>query len=245
MLVVQWRLRCNICTLWQRIGRAARDQSLQGTGLIFVDKAHFDDVKEAREHSKSLRKARKHIKEEAVSRTLDPPRLDTGDITAMEIEETEENLSSDNENDGDAAMEVDDRCRDIDEEPITIDVLTASNRPVPLPEGALLGLDPMMLDARRLEYFRAARSKLVVAESTKHAKKRKVEELGPDLQDIVNADRRGLKCRRLPITLAFSSDKAGAYSPSKLGISLLYASCASLILLLQKLTIISVTPQHL
>ncbi|KAG2743438.1 P-loop containing nucleoside triphosphate hydrolase protein, partial [Suillus brevipes Sb2] len=44
LLVIQWRATCNLSTLWQRWGRAARDKQLQGTAILFAEKEHFDDV---------------------------------------------------------------------------------------------------------------------------------------------------------------------------------------------------------
>lgn len=47
-IVIQWRATCHLATLWQRLGRAARNKQLMGTGLLFAEKEHFDDEQEAR-----------------------------------------------------------------------------------------------------------------------------------------------------------------------------------------------------
>ncbi|EPS96960.1 hypothetical protein FOMPIDRAFT_1094615, partial [Fomitopsis schrenkii] len=41
-VVVQWRLTCDLNTLWQRFGRAARDPSLDAIAILFVEAKYFD-----------------------------------------------------------------------------------------------------------------------------------------------------------------------------------------------------------
>ncbi|KAJ7710454.1 P-loop containing nucleoside triphosphate hydrolase protein [Mycena rosella] len=42
LLVIQWRSTCDMCTLWQRLGRAARELQLVATGLFLVEPKRFD-----------------------------------------------------------------------------------------------------------------------------------------------------------------------------------------------------------
>lgn len=56
-LVVQWRATCNIATLWQRFGRAARDSELEGKALFLVEPKHFDDEKAKKEARRQKRAA--------------------------------------------------------------------------------------------------------------------------------------------------------------------------------------------
>jgi superfamily II DNA helicase RecQ len=44
-LVIQWRATCDLCTLWQRFGRAARDLKLTAKALFLVEPKHFDEVR--------------------------------------------------------------------------------------------------------------------------------------------------------------------------------------------------------
>ena len=39
-IVVQWKATCDLCTLWQRFGRAAHgdDQLEEATAILFVEK---------------------------------------------------------------------------------------------------------------------------------------------------------------------------------------------------------------
>ena len=62
---------------------------------------------------------------------------------------------------------------------------------------------------RRREYPNEARSKRTAAAKKKRGQKKRtgIEDIDLELMDVVNADFRGFKCRRLPIQLYFSSDK--------------------------------------
>ncbi|KIK21473.1 hypothetical protein PISMIDRAFT_82930, partial [Pisolithus microcarpus 441] len=55
LMVIQWRATCNLATLWQRFGRAARDRRLTGTVILFAEKEYFNDEKVA----KAARKAKR------------------------------------------------------------------------------------------------------------------------------------------------------------------------------------------
>ena len=43
-LVIQWKVTCDPCMLWQRFGRGARDKGTQATALLFVESKDFDPV---------------------------------------------------------------------------------------------------------------------------------------------------------------------------------------------------------
>ena len=62
---------------------------------------------------------------------------------------------------------------------------------------------------RRMEYPNEARAKRAAATVKKRGQKKRteIEDMDLELMDIINADFRGFKCRRLPIQLYFSSDK--------------------------------------
>ncbi|KAF8214390.1 P-loop containing nucleoside triphosphate hydrolase protein, partial [Mycena galopus ATCC 62051] len=42
LLVIQWKSTCDMCTLWQRLGRAARALNLVAIGLFLVEPKRFD-----------------------------------------------------------------------------------------------------------------------------------------------------------------------------------------------------------
>ena len=47
-LIIQWRASCDLCTLWQRFGRAVCDLKLQGQALFLVESKYFDAAKKAK-----------------------------------------------------------------------------------------------------------------------------------------------------------------------------------------------------
>jgi hypothetical protein len=42
--VIQWKVTCDPCMLWQRFGRGARDNAIQATALLFVELKNLDPV---------------------------------------------------------------------------------------------------------------------------------------------------------------------------------------------------------
>ncbi|KAF8135272.1 P-loop containing nucleoside triphosphate hydrolase protein, partial [Mycena galopus ATCC 62051] len=44
-LVIQWRATCDMCTLWQRFGRGARDPKCEAIALFLVEPMYFDETK--------------------------------------------------------------------------------------------------------------------------------------------------------------------------------------------------------
>ncbi|KAF8150233.1 P-loop containing nucleoside triphosphate hydrolase protein [Crassisporium funariophilum] len=57
-LIIQWRASCDLCTLWQRFGRAARDFALTAIALFLVEPMYFDETKD----EKAARKAKREEK---------------------------------------------------------------------------------------------------------------------------------------------------------------------------------------
>lgn len=43
-LVIQWKVTCDPCMMWQRFGRGARDKDMQATALLFVELKDLDSV---------------------------------------------------------------------------------------------------------------------------------------------------------------------------------------------------------
>ena len=42
-IVVQWKATCDLLSLWQRFGRAARGQGKTGTAILLVEKKDTDE----------------------------------------------------------------------------------------------------------------------------------------------------------------------------------------------------------
>ncbi|KAI0313652.1 P-loop containing nucleoside triphosphate hydrolase protein, partial [Amylostereum chailletii] len=41
-VIIQWKLTCNMESIWQRFGRAAHDPNMEGVAIIFVESKHLD-----------------------------------------------------------------------------------------------------------------------------------------------------------------------------------------------------------
>lgn len=51
-LVVQWRMSCDLCSLWQRFGRGARDPNCQAMAIVFVESKFFDHSRSKKAENK-------------------------------------------------------------------------------------------------------------------------------------------------------------------------------------------------
>lgn len=80
MLVVQWRAnRVDFCTLTQRFGRAARDISLQGIGLLLYEPSFDEDINDNDgRKGKRKRKTRQQGQEQNKRRKVSQDGADSG-----------------------------------------------------------------------------------------------------------------------------------------------------------------------
>ncbi|OBZ71930.1 Werner syndrome ATP-dependent helicase [Grifola frondosa] len=58
-IVVQWRVTCDVNTLWQRFRHAAHRPDLFGTAVLFAEAKYFDDEKEKKKESAAKAAAKK------------------------------------------------------------------------------------------------------------------------------------------------------------------------------------------
>lgn len=58
-VVVQWKATCDLCTLWQRFGRAARGEVWTGTAILLVEKKDTDAERQAKALRAELRLKKK------------------------------------------------------------------------------------------------------------------------------------------------------------------------------------------
>lgn len=78
-IVVQYKATCELCTLWQRFGRAARSSDIAGTGILLVEKKDTTGCrkisagsKRAREDSQGgSRKRQRYSKPPNIQCTID------------------------------------------------------------------------------------------------------------------------------------------------------------------------------
>ncbi|KAG1736671.1 P-loop containing nucleoside triphosphate hydrolase protein [Suillus paluster] len=105
MLIIQWRASCKLSTLWQWFGRAVRDQSLLGTALLFAEKEHFDDERQAKLARKKAWEATRKRKGDNLPtstskrRAVNPSNSQAGDSRALQT------ISNGNGNESDESDE--------------------------------------------------------------------------------------------------------------------------------------------
>jgi hypothetical protein len=61
--MVQWRYTPSLCTLWQRLGRAARDPSNEASGIYLVESQYFDNHRKEAEDRATARAEKAHKKQ--------------------------------------------------------------------------------------------------------------------------------------------------------------------------------------
>ena len=141
-LVIQWKVTCDPCILWQRFGGAARNKQLQATALLFVESKDCDQTEE--------QKARKR------------KRVDDG---------------------GDEARLKPKRAK-------------KKEKPKPMVIGAGENAEELFWKARVAAYHTPIDDK-----------KPEKADMNPVLDDVINADVRGIGCRRRPFQVYFENDK--------------------------------------
>ncbi|KAJ7908543.1 P-loop containing nucleoside triphosphate hydrolase protein [Mycena leptocephala] len=72
LLVIQWRSTCDMCTLWQRLGRAARALHLTAMGLFLVEPKRFDSNIEKAE-ARAAKRAETSKKRKQLSDAAEQP----------------------------------------------------------------------------------------------------------------------------------------------------------------------------
>ncbi|KAJ7214689.1 P-loop containing nucleoside triphosphate hydrolase protein [Mycena rebaudengoi] len=222
-LVIQWRATCDMCTLWQRFGRAARDPECDAIALFLVEPMYFDETKEEKAARKVKRDERaaelkagsslgKRAQRAHDDNSLPPAKKARSDgvaasasaaVTASTALAPLANLRS-------RLIASPPRSRHPAPHPSTAGTSLA---PLPGRGPAVLELDLASEDSDpedttlALEDRRAAyrRGKSVVVKK----KKKDGTELSPELDDMINAgsESRQIKCFRIPPRLYFGSDK--------------------------------------
>lgn len=184
-LVVQWCAPTSISTLWQRFGRCVRDPSLQGTAILLGEKEYFDHMKNA----KNKRKRGITIKTEPGTTAKRPKVASLSNHTnntcsvdneLMDVDGIDgKQAEADDEQEEDGEDGEEDDERDDDERDIDEEREKQTDRRK-CPKGP-----------RKFK---------------KTAKKDKIE---PAIFDLLNAECRGIGCRRRPFMDNFQNSKAG------------------------------------
>ena len=145
-LVIQWKVTCDPCILWQRFGRAARNKRLQATALLFVESKDCDQVEE------------KKVRKQKVV-----------------------------EGEGDGARPPSKRAK--------------KEKPKPMVIGAGENAESLFWKARVATYHKPI-----------DEKKPEKGDTNPVLDDVINADVRGIGYRRRPFQAYFENDKLDGLS---------------------------------
>lgn len=215
-LIVNWKILCSMCTLWQRLGRGARDRDLTATTYVFVEKKYIDSEREKAAKRKAAREQTKKRKR-TETRDEEPAQKwrrvgDTGLATRVSVQAETETPEID---EGNVVDNVDPAALqelmewDFDDESDAEEPEERVSWPT---EERVLGvmLDLSMCLEDRLEVRRALYHEQEKGRNSKAVvKKRGVVSLPPELDDFVNADERKLGCRRVPIKAYFGSTRAG------------------------------------
>lgn len=190
-LVIQWRATCDLCTLWQRFGRAARDRLRHAIALLLVESSHFDDVKAKSAARSEKRKAAKAIKKRGAPATAEQPpnkRRAAGASSQPPVVVpivVPVPVPEDVANDSDSDHEED---QDVNGAPPAIVSPVVS-----------------MSDEERRDLYTALPEHNVKGVRKHHG-------IVPAMDDFINCTSRGLTCFRKPPDLFFNNDKCGMYS---------------------------------
>lgn len=230
-----------MCTLWQRIRRAARDRSLDAIAVVFVEAKYFDEYQEekaavkkrkvANTHPEAPPPKRLHVAEDQSTAGL--PLVSTS-CTNIPVQSPSQippnrpsipcNLPTNGQPDppttdtdvesnasNDEDVEKEDEGEEDDE---IVHAREGDGMASSIRERNCEEVMPDMsfLESRRQAYADTARRKKA---ATKGAKKAE-EELDPEVMDFVNAGRRGLGCHRVPVKLVFRSEDAGEKHSSQI-----------------------------
>ncbi|KAJ7231791.1 P-loop containing nucleoside triphosphate hydrolase protein [Mycena rebaudengoi] len=217
-LVIQWRATCDMCTLWQRFGRGARDPECEAIALFLVEPMYFDETKE----EKAIHKAKR---DERAAELRTASSLGKRARTARDDgpRPTKKSRSDGVATSASAAVTASTPLTPLtDLHSRFIASPPRSRQTAPHPSSGTTSLPqlsgPAVLDmdlasddsepedaAVALEDRRAAyrRGKSVVK------KKKDGNELSPEVDDMINAgsESRQINCYRVPPRLYFGSDK--------------------------------------
>ena len=213
-LVIQWRASCDLCTLWQRFGRAARDFALTAIALFLVEPMYFDETKE----EKATRKTKRQEKAAEKAKKLlgKRKRSDDGNLSRLPGSESTSNA-------------VSLRARFVSASFPTVNLTAQITTPASVPidqtaspmqsEYEMSEDEEDVIDAVALQEERRVLYHGVegpdAEKLTRKGKNRKKDgnELEASMDDVINAGSPGrcFKCFRAPANIYFENDKASKY----------------------------------
>ncbi|KAI0674174.1 P-loop containing nucleoside triphosphate hydrolase protein [Trametes maxima] len=180
-LVVQWKVTCDLDSLWQRFGRAARGPGREAVAVLLAEPKYFDEERAAAEKRAEARAEKR--KEGELKKA-----------TAAEQRKRKRAEGETDETTGDSRPAV--RPRVGADSPVTSDSVEPRTSNVSKYEQ----LQIMYKTSRRETEDTAPKKRKATTESAA---------LSPELDSLVNAATRPFKCYRVPITAYYENDRAG------------------------------------
>ncbi|KAL4259777.1 hypothetical protein AB1N83_012304 [Pleurotus pulmonarius] len=179
VLVIQWKTQASLCSIWQRIGRAARGEGSKAKAVIFAEKK-FLDVNRQKKEKRAANQLITTLKKRQAPNELQgcPPKriaLAPAAINAAQMSEPS------------ADPAVDSR--------LGIGIITGDNSEE---------VSVVVIELQCQSYHEQARQYRTISQSTacNHTA------IEPALDDMLNAHSRGLCCRRQPPSIYFGNDKS-------------------------------------
>ncbi|KAI0084797.1 P-loop containing nucleoside triphosphate hydrolase protein [Irpex rosettiformis] len=192
--VYQWRVTCNLNTLWQRFGRAARGPGTEAVAVLFAEAKYFDDEKEKAAKATVARAAKATAK--ATAREKEKRPLEDASNRSIIKRSRIPDLQAGADKEGQVLFESgmdDNRCCDDD-----------ANAGFPLSEPGQL----TVYEELRTKY-KAQLTKEKISTSTKPdgIGSSPSAEVKPEMDAFINAATRIGHCFRLPVMAYYENDR--------------------------------------
>ncbi|KAI0641185.1 P-loop containing nucleoside triphosphate hydrolase protein [Trametes meyenii] len=179
-VVVQWRVTCDMDSLWQRFGRAARGPGTEAIAVLFAEAKYFNQEKES---AAKRSEDRKHAAEKK-SAEMELKKRKRSNDDAKRIEVPSDSI-----------------------EPEGADVInsTRTHRDTAAREGpaALTEYEQLRVS------YRQARPACLLKQASREKSRgqnKQLQELSAEMDNLVNASTRRFKCYRTPITAFYGND---------------------------------------
>lgn len=201
-MVVQWRLTCDLNTLWQRFGRATRDPDLEAVAILFVEAKYFDEEREKKTRSQK-RKAEQQLerqKKKARTKSASQPSSsrESGHPQAVDV-------PLQGSQDSGSGGEVGARPLDC-----SVPQGSSQEQPAELTLEEASGVGHV---GGKLAAIATLRGEFAAAYTLKKTEKRRKKKAGeeevlsPELDTLVNAATRPVKCYRAPVMAYYGNDR--------------------------------------
>ena len=209
--MIQWRVvQLDMCTLWQRLDRAAQDRSLDAIAIIFMDSAYFEQEQYEKEQEK-LRKEAENNQKEAEKAERDAQKGKKRAVNRPPADDAQHSKCW-------ATTPVGTTGRGANILPSSGSSILAQpnyTQPKALVAIPLAPPPPVVLEDCRKQYMEEAKAKSNKTSVKKKGGKKGRQELPLlplEIMDLVNADWRHIDCHQTLVKLYFGNDNAGEVS---------------------------------